>query len=436
MVSAGGVVNQTFGVFRNHDFRLLWTANFFSYISRWMQVTLLSWFVLELTDSAWSVALIGFFGMAPMLVLGIFGGVLADRTNKRRLLIATQSTNFLIAAIMAALLFSGQVEYWHAYVVVLISGIGWSLDMPSRRSAVLDLVGKSRVTNAIALDSVGMHSTKMIGPAIAGLLITLVDVKGGYVAVTFLYMISVVLMRWLNLPKGVSGNQSSRNIFRNLAEGFNYVRGNNTIMAVVLITIFMNLLLFPYMQMIPVIARDMLHVGPGLMGVLMAADGFGALIGAVFIASSRTLTRHGRYYLGGSLLALFVAVLFAYSQWYTVSLALLLILGLGTAGFGTMQGTIVMLMAREDMRGRALGIMTLAIGAGPLGALLIGAVAHVTNTSFAIGINAVIGLVAVGLIGLLMPSLRQRMVSFEREPAPQPMLDPPQADGARAPVTR
>ncbi len=432
MVSAGGMVSQTFGVFRNHDYRLLWTANFFSYISRWMQMTLLSWFVLVLTDSAWSVALIGFFGMAPMLVLGIFGGVLADRVNKRRLLVATQSTNFLVAAVMAALLFSGQVVYWHAYVIVLISGIGWSLDMPSRRSAVLDLVGRSRVTNAIALDSVGMHSSKMLGPAIAGLLITLVDVKGGYVAVTILYMISVVLMRTLNLPKGVSGTQASRNIFRNLAEGFNYVRSNNTIMAVVLITIFMNLLLFPYMQMVPVIAKKVLDVGPGLMGLLMAADGLGALIGAVLIASSRTLTRHGRFYLGGSLLALFVVGLFAYSQWYAVSLLLLLILGLGTAGFGTMQGTIVMLMAREDMRGRALGIMTLAIGAGPIGALLIGAVADATSTSFAIGVNAVIGLVAVGLIGLLMPSLRQRMAGFEREPAPQPVLD--ESSGARAPI--
>ncbi|MCH8139707.1 MAG: MFS transporter, partial [Proteobacteria bacterium] len=119
---------------------------------------------------------------------------------------------------------------------------------------------------------------------------------------------------------------------RHLAEGFNYVRSNNTIMAVVLITIFMNLLLFPYMQMIPVIAKKVLDVGPGLMGLLMAADGLGALIGAVLIASSSTLTRHGMIYLGGSLLALFVAGMFAYSQWYFASLLLLLILGLGTAG--------------------------------------------------------------------------------------------------------
>ena len=436
MVSAGGIVSRTFEVFSNHDYRLLWTANFFSYISRWMQLTLLSWFVLELTDSAWSVALIGFFGMAPMLVLGIFGGVLADRVNKRRLLITTQSINLLVAVVMAVLLFSGQVVYWHAYVIILIGGIGWSLDMPSRRSAVLDLVGRSRITNAIALDSVGMHSSKMLGPAIAGLLITLVDVKGGYVAVTILYLVSVVLMRTLNLPKGVTGDQASRNIFRNLAEGFNYVRSNNTIMAVVLITIFMNLLLFPYMQMIPVIAKKVLGVGPGLMGLLMAADGLGALIGAVFIASSSTLTRHGRIYLGGSLLALSVAGLFAYSQWYAASLGLLLILGFGTAGFGTMQGTIIMLIAREDMRGRSLGIMTLAIGAGPLGALLIGAVADATSTSFAIGINAVIGLVAVGLIGLLMPSLRQRMVGSEREPAPSPAPEPTQADGAHVGAAR
>ena len=133
-------------------------------------------------------------------------------------------------------------------------------------------------------------------------------------------------------------------------------------------------------------------------------------------------------------MALFVAGLFAYSQWYAASMVLLLILGFGTAGFGTMQGTIIMLIAREDMRGRSLGIMTLAIGAGPLGALLTGAVADATSTSFAIGINAVIGLVAVGLIGLLMPSLRQRMTGSE--PAPSPVPEPAQADGAHVGAAR
>ena len=410
---------HTFQAFHNRSYRLLWPANFSSYISRWMQMTTLSWLVLELTDSPFKVALVGFFGMAPMLLLGAFGGVLADRVNRHRLLVTTMTVNFLAALAVLILLQTDAVRVWHVYLSILVTGTGWALDMPSRRSVMHDLLGRSGVTNAIALDSVGMHSSKMLGPALGGALIALVNVSGAYIVVTAFYAVAVILIWSVRLPQGGDRTRERQNVLRNLAEGFRYVRGHDAIRATVLITVLMNLLLFPYMQMVPVVARDVLNVGPGLMGVLMGADGMGALAGAVLIASAGSISYHGRVYVGGSMLALIAVLLFSLSRWYFVSLPILVVLGLGTAGFGTMQATIVMLLAKEEMRGRALGIISLAIGAGPLGALMIGAIASAVNPTFAIGLNAVLGIVSLALVAALMPSLRQRTAPDEQDTVPE-----------------
>ncbi|MDA0769862.1 MAG: MFS transporter [Chloroflexi bacterium] len=434
-------VPHTFDAFVNPSYRWLWTSNFFSYISRWMQMTMLAWLVLQLTDSPFKVALVGFFGMGPMLLLGIVGGLLADKSDKRKLLMITQTANLIAAIIMAGLLFTGNIVYWHAYIVMMVSGTGWALDMPSRRSIVIDLLGRARVTNAVALDSIGMHSSRMIGPALGGLLITLVDVKGGYVVSAIFYALSIILMATVTLPEGrvrPAVTNAASNVFRNLGEGFTYVRGHNTLMAVVLITIFMNFLLFPYQQMIPVLADRVLEVGPGRMGLLLAIEGFGALIGALVIASRSDMRYHGRVYLYGSLLALSMLLMLSLSRWYGVSLGVLLIMGLGTSGFGTMQGTIVMLVARDDMRGRALGIMTLAIGAGPLGALAIGAVANAIGAPFAMTINAIAGFILVGIIGIFWVSIRQQLIpdnGDEEEEAEGPEPDETGLSGQKLPAS-
>ncbi|MCI0438167.1 MAG: MFS transporter [Chloroflexi bacterium] len=421
---------RTLHAFQNHSYRLLWPANFFSYISRWMQMTFLTLLVLELTDSPFLVASVGFFGMIPMLLIGVFGGVMADKVNRKKLLIATQTSSLIVTGIMAGLLFADAVRFWYAYLAILAVGIGSALDMPSRRSLMHDLLGRAGVTNAVALDSIGMHSSKMIGPALAGLLVLLVDFSGGFVVIIAFYLVSLALLRTFRLPERRRPARSG-GVLQNLMEGFRYVRSDSTIMAVILITIFMNFLLFSYMQMVPVIARDDLGVGPGLIGLLMSADGLGALIGGIMIASSVNITRHGLVYFGGSMLALVMLLLFALSPWYASSLAILIVLGLGTAGFGTMQGTIVMLVAPEEMRGRALGVISLAIGAGPLGALLVGAVADATSPAFAIGVNSVAGFVLVGLVGLLMTSLRKPLISAD-EPAGAGSQLPPQEVGAAA----
>ena len=439
---------HTFDSFLNPNYRLLWVSNFFAYISRWMQMTMLGWYVFEVTDSAFLVTLVGFSGMGPLVVLGVFGGVLADRLDKRKLLLCTLLANLLAATGMAALIFSdlifstSNVQFWHAYIVMLIGGIGWGLDMPSRRTIVLDVLGRARVNNAIALDSVGMHSSRMLGPLIGGGLISIslfafsdgYGLEAGYAVTLVFFITSAVMMLNVKTPPrdATTTTQASPNILKNLVEGVRYVGSEATLLAVVLITVFMNLLLFPYQQLIPVVASDVLYVGPTLMGLLLAFEGLGALMGSILIASASNLTHHGRVYLGGSIAGLIMLLIFSFSQWYGVSLVLMLMLGLGTAGFGAMQATIMLLVSRDDMRGRGLGILTLAIGAGPIGGLMLGTMADAMGAPRAMTINAVLGLIAVGLVGLLMPSLRGPMTSdSEAESAEAPAAQPA-AEGARS----
>jgi len=434
-----GVEGGTFHSFGHQSFRRLWLSNLVSSMSQMMQMTLLVWFVLERTDSPFLVALVGTFSFAPTLLLGVFGGLLADRVDRRRLLLTTQSVNLAAALTFTLLLNTDLVEIWHAYVIMLVGGSGWALDSPSRRSIIHDLLGNSFVTNGMALDSVGMHFSWMVAPALAGGLIAWTSVGGGYVVVTVLYVAAVALVLSLKLPYQAAPLQrtggahpeakapgqatgagrrrrflsSAPDVFRNLGEGFRYVRGHETIRATILITLLMNLLFYPYMQMGPVIARDVLGVGPGLMGILMSAPGIAALFGAVAIASAGGLRHQGRVYIAGTMLAMTGLLLFSFSTRYAVAFPLMLMLGLGAAGFGTMQATIVMLVARKDMRGRALGVISLAIGSMPLGMLMTGTVASATSPSFAVGLNAAVGLGLVVLVGSLMPSLRRPIVARE-----------------------
>ena len=399
---------RTFWAFRSRSYRFLWPANFIAYTSRWMQLTLLGWFVLVETDSPWLVGLVGFFAMIPMFFLGIVGGVLADAVDRRRLLLITQAASFASLLTLSSLMVLDLALYWHAYPAVLAMGIAWALDMPSRRSLIHDLLGRRRVTNGVALDSMGMSASMMIGPATAGALIDRVGVTGGYGVVTALLAISLVLLSRLKTgpPRPP---QPQGGILHNLADGIRYVAGHRTLRAMVLITVLANLLLFPYMHMVPVMARDVLGVGPVLMGLLQAAPGLGSFAGAIGIASLPAVSHHGRIMLGGTLTAFAALLLFSQSTVYALSLPTLLVMGIGVSGFGSMQASMTMLLAPREMRGKALGVVSLAIGSGPFGVLIVSSVANEYGPAMAIGAIAVAGIILVGLVGASMPAIRARI---------------------------
>ena len=349
-----------FSAFTEKDFAFLWGSNVSMYIARWMQITTLSWFVLEVTDSPFSVGLVGFFGMAPFFLFGTFGGLLADSVDRKKLVAFTQFMSLTAALIMVLLFAFDLIAYWHSYVAIMIPGLAWALDMSSRRNLIMDIMGMERVNNGVALDSIGEDSGKIIGPALAGLLIAVVGVTGSYIVLTsiiFIGCLSVIRIKirtsekrshnpnadsivkqknymvFLEVSSVYVGQYSGgpalnvfdgiARVFKDLKQGFSYVSKNNVMISVIVITILMNLFLFPYVQMVSVVSKRVLEVGPFFMGLLLASDGLGSLLGSTFLASRRKIKYQGRVYLYCSILSLFGLAAFSLSSIYVLSLLFL-----------------------------------------------------------------------------------------------------------------
>lgn len=345
-----------------------------------------------------------------MFALGLIGGILADTDLRKRVLIWTQAAGLAATITMITLLATDLTEFWYAHLLMLIVGIGEALDMPTRRSLLHDFLGSRGVTNAVALDSVGNGASMIFGGAAAGALIAVLGVIGGHFAVAGLFMLSLMIISKLSIERVATASRSITSVIADLFDGIRYVAATPALMATVMITVIMNLLLFPYMHMVPVVAKDVLGVGPTLMGFLQAMTGLGSLIGSVLLASLSNVTHHGRLFIAGTMIAFSGLLMFSFSSSYILSMGFIFIIGLGLAGFISMQSLIAMIIARHDMRGKVLGVIVLAIGTGPLGALIVGVVAEQHGPGFALFINAAIGLPLVSLVALTIPQLRLRML--------------------------
>ena len=397
------------------------------YTSRWMQLTLLGWMVLEKTDSALLVAMVGFVLMVPLLVFGLVGGVVADSPRRMTVLRSLQGLNLAAAVALGIVFAFDAVAAWAAYPVVLTTGVAWAFDQPFKRRVVRDLLGVSGVTNGIALESVVMTASRLIGPATAGLLIATVGVRLGYFAVVGLAATAYVLIWLVKIPppSGVERRPGSTKRLSSVFEGLSYVMSDRLLLGTVVVTVVVNLFIFPYLQVILIVARDVIEVESGL-GLLLSAEGLGSLVAAITIASlAGRAGRLGVLYMAGSTVAGAGLLLLSFQTGYVGALLSLLLMGFGLAGFSTMQAAIVVVNSADQMRGKALGVVTLAIGAGPLGALIVGAVASSFGPQLALRINALAALAALAALWIFIPEFRVRMGGRRLDDSPATLVDPP-----------
>lgn len=401
----------TFRALGNPHFRLMWPSSLLFYVSRWMQLTLLGWMVLERTDSALLVALVGFALMSPLLVFGLAGGVVADSPNRLAVNRSLHAVNLTATVALATALSLDVASAWNAYPVALATGTAWAFDQPFKRRAVRDMLGVAGVTNGIALESVAMTASRLLGPALGGVLIATVGVRAGYPVVVGLSAAALALIAIAKVPppSGVRQTAHGSRRMSTMLDGLRHVLSNRLLLGTVAVTFAVNLFVFPYMQVILVIARDVIEVESGL-GLLLAAEGLGSLGAALVIATVYSRTgRLGLPYVFGSALAGVGLLLLSFQTGYLGALLSLLLMGVGLAGFSTMQAAIVVVNTGDDVRGKALGVVTLAIGAGPLGAALVGVLASHLGPQVALRIDAVAALTAVAALWLLVPEFRNRM---------------------------
>ena len=387
----------------NGDFVRLWLANGLWWQAMWIEMMVLGWLALELTDSPWWVQVIGFYRSIPLLLIGLFGSAITDRFKRRHLVLTLQAANVVAALSLALLLWSGNLKFWHLSVVALAMGSTWALDWPTRRSMIPDLVGKAQTVDAMVLENFIQGFTRISGPLAAGYIMAVYGNLGALIILVGLGLLSLLSLSGLKTDSQAPIKSAGiRATWTEMRQGWMYIRESAPILGVFLITIFVNVWAFPYMNLLPVFARDIFGQGPEGMGWLGAANGVGAFIGLGVIHLGRRKLSNEWLFISGSLVSSIGVVFFALSGTYELSLLMLFCSGLGQAGFSIMQSSIILVESSDEMRSRAMSGLVVAIGVGPFGRLQSGAMAEVWGPRIAVGVMAVMAAVGTLLAGLFV----------------------------------
>jgi MFS family permease len=357
-----------------------------------MEQLILSLLIWHVTHSPLQLAMVLGFNNLPRPLCSPFAGLLADRLSRRLLLLGAQILNTFTALLLLLLLWLDILQPWQVFVAVVLSGVTRSLEDPARRTAIADLVGAERLVNALSLDVINNTIGKMLGSLVGGILVETAGFSGAYSCVLAVHAVNLGLMTRLRIPMA-QGLAPGEPVWHSLALAVRYVLQSPMLLGLLYVTLVMNALAFPMRQFIPAIGSEYLGVGAGLVGLLVAAEGFGQLTGAAVVACTQALQFHGRLFVGGSVLVLLMTIGFVWAPWYVLAFVLLALGGGGQAGFSTMQSTITMLAAPRAMRGRMMGLLSVCIGAAtPLGTLEIGLIAATFTIPQAINLNALAGL--------------------------------------------
>jgi MFS family permease len=388
------------------DYRRLLAGTVIWWQCFYMEMVVLGWLVFDLSNSARMVSLVGFCRTLPLLLVSLFSGPIIDYVGRRRVVIAAQSANLTAYLAIALLLWSGKAAPWNIAIVVFCLGTAWALDWPTRRSLVPDILGKERMVDGLLLESFLAGFARIIAPSMAGALIARYGAIGCYIGMAILSLCALTIL--VPLLRGSGPRDTKPFKMASLpvvGAGMRYVRSNQTILAVVLITLIMNMWIFPYVSLLPVFARDVLHKGPIELGFLSTGTGLGSFLGLLTIQFLRQRVNVGTLFVVGTGWMCVALAVFALSQVYPLSWAMLLCAGMGMACFGTLQSTIVLLSTSDEMRSRVMGIVVLAIGGDPLGQLQIGTLAERFGVQKTLAGQASAALLALVLIVMLSPGV-------------------------------
>lgn len=391
--------------------RFLGTA-FLGNVGVWMQVTAQGWLVLGLTDSAAALGVASAAGIAPVLALSLLGGVLADRVDRRRILMSAQFAAAAFAAVLAVLTTTGRVEYWQVLVLAVLTGSATALSMPAFQAIVSTLVPRAVLGNAIALNAAQFNLSRIIGPVAAG-----AAIAAGGLAVAFwinaamLVVVGVVVSR-LPLADAAGAGRAQASLWSNLVDGLRYVRGQPTVAVLLALAAVPGLFMLNYLALLPVMARDVLGLGAGGLGVLTAAIGVGALTGSLTVAIVRPSGGSGRLLVLGLAVASVALIGYGSSTSVPLSLALLAVLGAAQVAYYATTNTLLQILVPGRLRGRVLSLYILtSFGAIPIGNLAAGALAEGFGAPLALAGGGVLTLLVLALIVAAYPPLRHLRVT-------------------------
>jgi MFS family permease len=404
---AEAVRDVGFGALAHRNFRLFFFGQGISLIGTWMQSVAQGWLVLTLTDSPFFVGLVSALGSLGVLAFTLYAGIVADRSDKRRIVVITQTLSMLQALTLATLVLLKVVTVWHVMALAAALGVVNAFDIPMRQSFMVELVGKDDLMHAIALNSSMFNAARVVGPAIAGALIGIVGVGMCFL----LNGISYIAVLWGLLAMRLPPHQPRRDAasaWAGFREIIAFLHHDRRVGALIALTAILSIFGFPFLVMLPVFARDVLHVQAGGYGAMTAAVGAGAMIGALAIALNTTrIVAKGRLMIvGGTSFGLLIAV-FVLSRSLLVALGILALAGCAMIVNNALTNTMLQTLIPDHLRGRVMGFYSFVfVGMSPLGAFQAGVFAERFGTPLAVGAGGVICAVAVVIAAWRVPELR------------------------------
>lgn len=392
----------------HRNYRLFFGGQSISMIGTWMQLIAVNWLTFRLTHSTFLLGVVGFTSRIPMFLLVPFAGVLVDRWDRHRILVVTQILSMVQALIFAFLVLTDRIAIWHIIFLSLFLGIINTLDMPARQSFVVDMIEKKEdLGNAIALNSSMGTGARFIGPSIAGILIAAVG-EGICFLLNGLSFIAVIMSLLAMKITAKKSKKQNTPVLQGLKEGFDYTFGFSPIRSMLLLLALVSLMAMPYMVLMPVFARDILHGGAHTYGFLVTASGCGALAGAIYLASRKSVLGLERIIVIGSGLFGMGLIIFSLSRVYWLSLLLMIIIGFGMMMSVTTCNTVLQTIVEEDKRGRVMSFFAMAFfGMIPFGSLLAGSLAHMIGAPETIMIGGISCIFGSVLFAIKLSSFRE-----------------------------
>jgi MFS family permease len=370
------VIPAIFRALQHRNYRLFIAGQLISLVGTWMQSVAESWLVYRLTGSAVLLGLVGFANRIPVLLFSTVGGAVADRYSRHHVVIATQVASMSLAGLLAFLTLSGTVQVWHLLAIAAALGVVNAFDLPARQALVVQLVSRDTLPNAIALNSTIFNGARVVGPAIAGILVASVGEGWCFFANAVSYIAVIAGLLAMKVPPGARPERPA-SALAHIVEGFRFVAHSRPIRALLLLLGLVSLMGTPYAVLMPILADQRFHAGAEGLGILMGAAGVGALIGALRLARRTTLQGYGRSVAGAATVLGVSLVAFSLAQNLWLALALLLPVGYAMMTQMGASNTLIQSMVPDALRGRVMAMYAMMfMGMAPVGALVAGALAE------------------------------------------------------------
>jgi len=409
-----GPLAAMFRSLRSRDYAFFWSGNFLSNIGTWMQNLALGWLVLEMTNSPFMLGLNGFLGSAPSLFFSLPGGAIADRLNRRKLMIATQTAMMLLALTLAVLTSFRIVTIAEIFAISFLTGLASALNNPAYQAIVPDLVKREDLTNAVALNSAQFNMSRAIGPTLGGLALGSLGAAGCFYLNTVSFLALIIALLSITVP--AHPQHEGPSVWHAMLDGLGYVGRNRIVILLLSVPAALSLLGLPFVVLMPVYARDLLRVGPSGLGTLMAGAGLGAVISALTLAAQAHIRRRQQFILICASAFSLGLILLSRATTFFWSFLLLILLGATMVGALALTNSTLQAISPPDYRGRIMSMYNLAvIGLSPLGSLQAGAVAEALGVRFALALG---GAVCAAYF-LILLALLPRLPNLAPSPGPQ-----------------